>query len=201
MAAISWQPLCYKQIPVFTQNFQEKISLFLQIHMKKKLVVETTALPITTTRRDFYPLVDIILYYLKTLKSYWRSWIHFASPINTWTVCIHYSNIDSFEMSIAKSGQVLDNVQRAVDFNHWNKGVDRMPSIAKKRLSRKKFRKHLFSTFQETKTTQTSSSEFAEWDEKVDETKFELEVIKTVDCFRHGHSNYDSKLVTFKKII
>ena len=34
---------------------------------------------------------------------------------------------------IAKSGQVFDNVQRAVDFNHRNKGVDRMPSIAEKR--------------------------------------------------------------------
>ena len=33
---------------------------------------------------------------------------------------------------IAKSGQVFDSVQRAVDFNHRNKGVDRMPSIAKK---------------------------------------------------------------------
>ena len=38
---------------------------------------------------------------------------------------------------IAKSGQVFDNVQRAVDFNHRNKGVDRMPSTAKKRLLRK----------------------------------------------------------------
>ena len=42
---------------------------------------------------------------------------------------------------IAKSGQVFDNVQRAVDFNHRNKGVDRMPSIAKKRLLRKKYEK------------------------------------------------------------
>ena len=40
---------------------------------------------------------------------------------------------------IAKSGQVFDNVQRAVDFNHRNKGVDRMPSFAKKRLLRKKY--------------------------------------------------------------
>ena len=32
---------------------------------------------------------------------------------------------------LAKSGQVLDKVQRAVDSNHRNKGVDRMPSIAK----------------------------------------------------------------------
>ena len=48
---------------------------------------------------------------------------------------------------IAKSGQVFDNVQRAVDINHRNKGEDRMPSIAKKRLLRKKFKKHLFSSF------------------------------------------------------
>ena len=33
---------------------------------------------------------------------------------------------------IAKSGQVFDNVQRAVDFNHRNKGADRMPTNAKR---------------------------------------------------------------------
>ena len=33
---------------------------------------------------------------------------------------------------IAKSVQVFDNVQRAVEFNQRNKGVDRMPSLAKK---------------------------------------------------------------------
>ena len=43
---------------------------------------------------------------------------------------------------IAKSGKVFDNVQRAVRFNHRNKGVDRMPSIAKMRLLRKKYTKH-----------------------------------------------------------
>ena len=35
---------------------------------------------------------------------------------------------------IAKSGKVFDNVQQAVDFNHRDKGVDKMPSIAKTRL-------------------------------------------------------------------
>ena len=60
---------------------------------------------------------------------------------------------------IAKSGQVFENVQRAVEFNHRNKGVDRMPSIAKKRLLRKKYKKHLFSSFQKTKATETSGSE------------------------------------------
>ena len=73
---------------------------------------------------------------------------------------------------IAKSGQVFDNVQRAFDFNQRNKGVDRMPSIAKKRLFRKKYKKHLFSSFQKTKTTQTSGSVFAERIKKVKKTKF-----------------------------
>ena len=59
------------------------------------------------------------------------------------TFCFTYQNVDCLYTlfkyrfsgkTIAKSGQVFDNVQRAVGFNHRNKGVDRMPSIAKKRL-------------------------------------------------------------------
>ena len=42
---------------------------------------------------------------------------------------------------IAKSGQVFDNVQRAVAFNHRNEGVDRMPSIAKKETLEEKVQK------------------------------------------------------------
>ena len=52
---------------------------------------------------------------------------------------------------IAKSEQVFDNVQRAVDFNHGNEGVDRMPSFAKKRLSRRKFKKRFLAPFRRQK--------------------------------------------------
>ena len=123
------------------------------------------------------------------------------------TFCVTYQHVDclytlfKYRFSgkvIAKSGQVFDNVQRAVDFNHRNKGVDRMPSIAKKRLLRKKYKKHLFSYFQKTKTTQTSGSVFAERIEKIKKTKFELEVTKIVDCFLDGHGIFDSNLVSFK---
>ena len=51
----------------------------------------------------------------------------------------------------AKSGQLFDDVQRAVDFNQRNKGIDRIPSIAKKRFLRKKYKKHSISSFQKTK--------------------------------------------------
>ena len=123
------------------------------------------------------------------------------------TICFTYQHVDCLYTLfkylfsgkvIAKSGQVFDNVQRAVDFNQRNKGVDRMPSIAKNRLLRKKYTKHLFSSFQKTKSTQTSGSMFAERIEKVKKTKFELELIKIVDCFLDGHGIFDSNLVSFK---
>ena len=126
------------------------------------------------------------------------------------TFCFTYQHVDclytlfKYRLTgkvIAKSGQVFDNVQRALDFNHRNKGVDRMPSLAKERLLRKKFQTHLFSSFQKSKTTQTSGSVFAEGIEKVKTTKFELELIKFVDCFLDGLGSYDSNLVSFKIFI
>ena len=73
-----------------------------------------------------------------------------------------------------------------------------MPSIAKKRLLSKKYKKHLFSSFQKTKIAQNSSSVFAERIEKVEKTNIELDLMKIVDCFLDGHGSYDSNLVSFK---
>ena len=70
--------------------------------------------------------------------------------------------------------------------------------LQKKRLLRKKYEKHLFNSFQKTISTQTGGSVFAERIEKVKKTKFELDLIKIVDCFLDGHGNYDSNLVSFK---
>ena len=73
-----------------------------------------------------------------------------------------------------------------------------MPSIAKKRFLRKKYKKRLLSSFEKTKSTQTSGSVFADRIEQVKKTKFDLELIKIVDCFPDGHGNYTSSLVSFK---
>ena len=73
-----------------------------------------------------------------------------------------------------------------------------MPSFAKKRLLRKKFKQHFISALEKNKSTQSSGSVFAERIEKVKKTKFELELIKIADCFLDGHGNYDSNLVSFK---
>ena len=62
------------------------------------------------------------------------------------TVCFTYQHVDClytlfkyrFSAKIfAKSRQVFANLQRAVDFNQRNKGVDRMPNNGKKSFLRK----------------------------------------------------------------
>ena len=76
------------------------------------------------------------------------------------TFCFTYQQVDclytlfKYRFSgkvTAKSGHVFDNVQRAVDFNHRTKGVNRMPSIAKKRLLRQTFKRHFLAPFRRQK--------------------------------------------------
>ena len=121
--------------------------------------------------------------------------------------CFNYQHVDCLHTPfkyrfsgkiVLKSGQLFDKLKRAVHFNQQNRRVDRMPSIAKKRLLRKKFKKHLLSSFKKTKSTQTSGSVFADRIEQVKKTKFELELIKFVDCFLDGHGYFTSNLVSFK---
>ena len=120
--------------------------------------------------------------------------------------CFNYQHVDCLytlfkyrfsDKIVIKSRQIFDNLQRSVYFNQQNRGVDRMLSIAKKRLSRKKYKKRLLSSFRKTKSTQTSGSVFADRIKQVKKTKFELELIKILDCFLDGHGNYTSNLVFF----
>ena len=65
--------------------------------MKNTLFVKTTASPITPIRPVLYPLVNFTLYYWEELRNCYINWIHFVSPINTWTVFIPCSSTDSAE--------------------------------------------------------------------------------------------------------
>ena len=121
--------------------------------------------------------------------------------------CLNYQHVDclytlfKYRFSgkmVVKSRQFFNNLQRAVHFNQQNRGVDRMLSIAKKRLLRKKYKKHLLSSFQKTKSTQTSGSVFADRIEQVKRSKFEKELIKIFECFIEGYGNYSSSLVSLK---
>ena len=64
--------------------------------------------------------------------------------------CFNYQHVDCLYTLfkyhfigniVIKSGQVFDNLQRAVHFYQQNRGEERMPSIAKKSLLRKKYKK------------------------------------------------------------
>ena len=141
-----------------------------------------------------------------------RYHIILTGNINDWlqkldSFCFNYQHVDCLYTLfkyrfngkiVIKKGQLFDNLQRAVHSNQQNRGLERMPSIAKKRLLGKKYKKHLLSSFQMTKSTQTSRSSFADRIEQGKKTKFELELIKIVDCFLDGHGIYTSKLVSFK---
>ena len=67
--------------------------------------------------------------------------------------------------------------------------MDKTQSFAKKKLLRKKFEQHFMSVLQKNKATQTSGSMLAERIEKAQKTKFELELVKIVNCFFDGHGN------------
>ena len=116
----------------FHTKFEKKVSLFLQIHLKKTLFVKTTASLITRTRCGFLPACKFYILLLGNFEEL---------PKNLDTFSFTYQHVDCLctffkyrfnGKVIAKSGQVFDSGQRAVDFNHRNKVVDRMPSIAKK---------------------------------------------------------------------
>ena len=98
----------------------------------------------------------------------------------------------------AMSGQTFNNVQRAVDFNHRNKGKDRMPSIAKKG-SRTKSSKSIYSPpFRRQKQRILMVQCLQKKNKQVKKTKLELELIKILDCFLDGYGIYASNLVTVR---
>ena len=193
MAAIMLQT-----IPSFYAKISEK-SLFISATTYEKYIVcKDYCIAHHNEKTCFLPACKYHIVLLGIVQELLKKWD---------TFCFTYQHVDclytvfKYRFSgkgIAKSGQVFDNVQRAVDFNHRNKGMDRTPSTAKKRLLRKKYKKQLFSSSQKTKTTQTSGSVFAERIEKVKKTKFEFEMLKIVDWFLDGHGNFDSILVSFK---
>ena len=122
--------------------------------------------------------------------------------------CFDYQHVDclytifNYGLSgkfVINSGHLFGNVQRAVHLNHQNRRLDRMLSIAKKRLLRKKYRAHLLSYFQKIKLTQSSGSAFADRVEQAKKTKFEKDLVEIVDCFLDSQGNYNSKLVFLKK--
>ena len=192
-----WQPLFYKQSPASTQIFRK--NLFISAKSYENDIVGKEYC--ITHHDDKTCSLRACRYYIILLEKT-AELLHKLD-----TFCFTYQHVDclytlfKYRFSgkvIAKSGNVFDIVKRAISLNQRNRGVDKMASIARKRFLRKKFKQHFMRALQKNKSTQTSGSVFAERIEKVKKTKFELELLKIVDCFRDGHGSYDNNLVSFK---
>ena len=191
-----WQLYCYKWFPAFFTNYS-KNSLFLQTH-EKYIVSKEYCIAGHDDKMCFLPNCRYHIILIGNIKELLQKLDAFSFNYQQ-VDCLYTLFKYRFNGKIViKSGQLFDYLQRAVHFNQQNRGVERMPSIAKKRILRKKYKKHLLSSFQKTNSMQTSGSVFADRIEQVKKTKFEIELIKSVDCFLDGHGNYTSNLVSFK---
>ena len=158
MAAVKLQV-----IPLFfIQIIQKTAFLFLQTRMKCQFWVKNTALLATMLRCASCFLLNCIYHILligniKTLLQKMDAFCFNYRQVGCLYTLLKFRFIGK---TAVKSGQLFDKLQRAFRFNHQNRGMNRMHSIAKKRLLGKKYKKHLLSSLPKTKSTQTSGSVF-----------------------------------------
>ena len=125
-------------IPSFYTSFSKTTAFFPANTYEENIVSEQYCIARHDDKMCFLPNCRYHIILIGNIKNLLQIWMHSVSTTNTWTVCIHFSSTASVAKIALKRGQLLDNLQRAVDFNQENTGVDRMPSIAKKRPLRKK---------------------------------------------------------------
>ena len=77
-----------------------------------------------------------------------------------------------FGYTIDEGGLVFTQLKRAVQHNLENKFVEKLPSVSKKRLSRKKFRRHLLRAEQRNASTQTLRSSFFDRNQSLKNSKY-----------------------------
>ena len=176
MAAIMLQ-----SIPSFYKNNSDKISFFSANTYEKNIVCKDYCIAHHDDKTCFLPACKYHIILLGNVEELLK--IHFASPINTWTVCIRCSSIDSVGRLLQRVDKCLITYNAQLTSIKETRVWTECRVLQKKRLLRKEYKKHLLSSFQKTKSTQTSGSVFAERIEKVKKTKFELVLIKIVDCF------------------
>ena len=77
------------------------------------------------------------------------------------------------------------------------KSSRKMPSVAKKRLLRKKFKRHYLCSNQKLASTQTIGSAFLDRVRNVQNSKYEHDLLKIIDCFFDGYGFVNSDHVIF----
>ena len=102
-----------------------------------------------------------------------------------------YSNI------ISSRGEVFNQLNCAVEHNLKCRIPEKLPGAAKKRLLRKKVIRHYLSSAQKFASTQTLGSAFLENIPIVQNSKFEIDLSKIVDCFIDAYGTVNSERINF----
>ena len=112
--------------------------------------------------------------------------------------CIYTLYKHRFYFNIISSrGEVFNQLNRAVEHNLKCRIPEKLPSVAKKRLLRKKFKRQNISSAQMIASTQTLGSAFLERIRKVQNSKYETDLLKFVDCFIDGFGIVNSERINF----
>ena len=192
MAAIMCQVL-----PQFYRDFSDK-TIFISVSVEEyKPYLLTKKYSVATHNDHFCPL-KTCRYHIILISS---SVIEILEKMENLSYV--YQTVDClytiykhqfFGPIIEESGVVFTQLTRAVEHNLENKYVEKVPSISKKRLSRKKFKRHLLRAEQRNASTQTLGSSFLDRVHSLRNSKNESELIKIVDCLLDGHGMIDNPL-------
>ena len=112
--------------------------------------------------------------------------------------CIYTLYKHRFYFNIFSSrSEVFNQLNRAVEHNLKCRIPEKLPSVAKKRLLQKKLKRHYLSSAQKIASTQTLGSAFLERIRKVQNSKYETDLLKIVDCFIDGFGTVNSERINF----
>ena len=94
-----------------------------------------------------------------------------------------------------EAGLVFTQLKRAVQHNSEKKFVEKLPSVYKKRLSRKIIKRHLLRAAQKNASTQSLRSSLFDRIQTFKNSKYESELIKIVDCLLDGRGIIDNPIL------
>ena len=183
MAAVMCQVL-----PHLYKKFCEKAQ-FISVSVKGYRPYIITSECVVASNNSFCPL-NTCRYHIALISSSTRDLLQKLEDLSYLyqTVdCLYTLYKHQFSGNILEeSALVLTQLDRAVQHNYENKFIEKLPSESKKRLSRKKFKKHLLRAEQRNVSTQTMASSFLDRIQSLKNSKNEIELIKIVDCLLDG---------------
>ena len=132
---------------------------------------------------------------IEDIKNCYKKCMPSVSTSNTCTVCLQFSSTDWVAKLLSRVDTSLIMCRGQFVLTTRAEEWTDCPA-SRKRDSWRKSTKN--TSLQKTKLTQIANSVLTDRIEQNQKTKFDLKLMKIVDCFVDGHGNYTSKLVSFQ---